>query len=575
MKSTKAEALVVLVIIAGMPIKDSSLDNTSGRKHPVPQNVMDVEFKVVGDLTLRQVLYIALGGILAYLSYRAGLPSIWKWSFVVFFSLLGVAVAFVPIQERGLDKWIVIFIRAMFSPTQMIWMKSYSPPSYFLSDYASIIKNEIITLTPVKSRSKLEAYLDNIQESEDPLDSMQSSRVNAVKSQFSDISLLINEYNQEQQTPTLVVPVLSASPKKEDPKPQTPERVVETNPTKETESLVAEPPQESNSVVEQTIPSFEEMKEDEIKSKNELLGALADIEGGYNQEGPIEVVNTSEYNRPINLSSQPSSTGEINIKGLRKLPPIIIAEDIKGIKVQEESLEKKVSELLEIAKKVRKKYNLDPKNQNIEEVPTISSEPDQVKSIKDRFSELRAEKEKLTNELQKSDEQIQLLKNDSKNTDSLEKQIEVLARRNKELEDMLKQIHGELFRAKQEQEEGFVVDKDFEKSASKISTAKDNSIRQDNTDTTQRVNPRKINIIEGIVKNSQGELLENVVVLIKDNEGNVLRALKTNKLGQFTIQSPIQNGKYIVEAIKGGMQFDTLVAEAKGETITPLYFVAK
>lgn len=567
-----------------MPIKDESLDNSSGRKHPVPQNVMDVEFKVVGDLTLRQVLYIALGGILAYLSYKAGLPSIWKWGLVIFFSILGVAVAFVPIQERGLDKWIVIFIRAMFSPTQMIWIKSYAPPSYFLSDYASIIKNEIITLTPVKSRSKLEAYLENIQEIEDPLDSMQASKVNAVKNQFSDVSLLVNEYQQEQQTPTLVVPVLSATPQREIPRVQNakpivknPEEKVQETPlvTKTEKTLPNKEESQAKTVIEQPIPSFDELRQDEIQSKNELLGALADIEGGYNQEGPIEIVNTSEYNRPINISSQQNSSGEINIKGLRKLPPIIIAEDIKGIKVQEESLEKKVTELLDIAKKVRKKYNLDIQNQDIKE-DRQTNEPEQVRSIKDRFSELRAEKEKLTSELLKSDERIQLLKNDSKNTDALQKQIEQLSRRNKELEDLLKQIHGELYKAKQDQDEGFIVDTSFEKQANKLNNMSPNQSNQQNAKPSDIKTPaNKVNLIEGIVKNAKGELLENVVVLIKDSDGNVLRALKTNKLGQFTVQSPIQNGKYIVEAIKGGMQFDALVAEAKGDKIPPLYFIAK
>lgn len=48
-----------------MPIKEET--ETVGRKHPVPQNVMDVEFKVVGDLTVRQVMYLFIGGILIFI----------------------------------------------------------------------------------------------------------------------------------------------------------------------------------------------------------------------------------------------------------------------------------------------------------------------------------------------------------------------------------------------------------------------------------------------------------------------------------------------------------------------------
>lgn len=563
-----------------MPIKDSSLDNTAGKKHPVPQNVMDVEFKVVGDMSLRQLFYLILGFSSAYIAWRLAIPDIWRWAFAILFSVLGVAIAFIPFQERGLDKWVVIFIKSMFAPTQMIWKKTYTPPSFFLSDYAEIIKNEIITLTPIKSRSKLEAYLENIQETDDPLDSLGTARLKLVKDKLTDFNVITEQYTQERESPTLVIPILSPTTndqkvekQEQSPVSEIPSLKKETVPNNPPKDIEATPEKESSTkntiVIEnqpEQIPDFEELRKDEIDSKNELLNALADIEGGYNQEGPIEVVNKSEYNRPINIGNTEKSQGEINIKGLRKLPPIIIAEDIKGIKIQEESLEKKVTELLDIAKKVRKKYNLDINN--VEKTP-VKNEPDQVKTIKDRFSELRTEKDKLTTELQRSDEQIKLLQKDSKNTTELQKQIEILSKRNKELEQLLSQIHGELYKAKKEQEMGFEVDQNFSKETKSIA---------DKTKTqpaSPPVNKNKINIIEGTIKSKAGELVENAVVLIKDKDGNVLRALKTNKLGQFSVQSPLQNGKYIVEAIKGGLEFDILAIEANGQILPPLYFVAR
>ena len=69
-----------------MPIREDNqnplellaeMSGGSGRKHSVPQNVMDVEFKVVGDITLRQLGFLCLGGVFGYIFYNSGLPSFW------------------------------------------------------------------------------------------------------------------------------------------------------------------------------------------------------------------------------------------------------------------------------------------------------------------------------------------------------------------------------------------------------------------------------------------------------------------------------------------------------------------
>ena len=176
-----------------MPIKDDNqnpleilagLSGGNGRKHPVPQNVMDVEFKVVGDLTLRQLGFLCLGGVGAYIFYNSGLPSFWAILLAGLAIILGIAVAFVPIEERGLDKWVVLFLRAMTFQTQLIWKKSSITPAYFLSDYADIIKNEIITLTPIKSRNKLDEYLGLLPEDPDDMDLYQNSKVSNISNKF-------------------------------------------------------------------------------------------------------------------------------------------------------------------------------------------------------------------------------------------------------------------------------------------------------------------------------------------------------------------------------------------------------
>ncbi len=50
------------------------------------------------------------------------------------------------------------------------------------------------------------------------------------------------------------------------------------------------------------------------------------------------------------------------------------------------------------------------------------------------------------------------------------------------------------------------------------------------------------------MKDPQRKILPNVILTIKDKNSSPLRALKTNKLGQFATATPLPNGTYLIEA---------------------------
>lgn len=83
------------------------------------------------------------------------------------------------------------------------------------------------------------------------------------------------------------------------------------------------------------------------------------------------------------------------------------------------------------------------------------------------------------------------------------------------------------------------------------------------------------NVINGIIKDISGNLLDGVVVVIYDKEGLPVRALKTNKLGQFTGSTPLHNGTYTVELEKDGFAFDVLQIDLTGAILPPLLITAK
>ena len=93
-------------------------------EHPIPQNISSYQFHLVGDMTLKQFLELAGGVLLAWLIWSAALPAIIKWPLSIFAAISGFAMAFLPVEERPLDQWIIAFFTAIYRPTLFSWKKT-------------------------------------------------------------------------------------------------------------------------------------------------------------------------------------------------------------------------------------------------------------------------------------------------------------------------------------------------------------------------------------------------------------------------------------------------------------------
>lgn len=94
--------------------------------HPVPQNVTSFEFRLIGDMTLKQFIYLAAGVTVAYLTFVffANNAPLVAWPVIIVSAFLGVAFAFIPIANRPLDHWASAFLKAIYSPTKRSWSKN-------------------------------------------------------------------------------------------------------------------------------------------------------------------------------------------------------------------------------------------------------------------------------------------------------------------------------------------------------------------------------------------------------------------------------------------------------------------
>ena len=129
-------------------------------QHPVPQQISSYQFRLVGDMTLKQFFQVAAGIIVAAILYSSQLHFLIKWPLMLFFVLLGVSLAFLPLEDRPLEMWIVAFFRSVYSPTIYFWNKTAAPPKYFRDEEASAtgLKPVVSGVEP-DEEAKLNAYL--------------------------------------------------------------------------------------------------------------------------------------------------------------------------------------------------------------------------------------------------------------------------------------------------------------------------------------------------------------------------------------------------------------------------------
>jgi hypothetical protein len=82
--------------------------------------------------------------------------------------------------------------------------------------------------------------------------------------------------------------------------------------------------------------------------------------------------------------------------------------------------------------------------------------------------------------------------------------------------------------------------------------------------------PEYPNLIVGMVVDKYDRLIDAVIIEITDANRHPVRAVKTNKLGQFFTASSLPNGHYQIQAEKDGYQFGTLSLELTGKIVDPV-----
>jgi hypothetical protein len=363
------------------------------KQHPVPQHITAFEFKLVGDLTLKQFIYAATGLAVAYAAFISNLTFILKWLTILVAATLGLGSAFVPIQDRTLDQWLLNFIRAVFSPTQRVWKKQPLPPEFLREDYSQFLTSQVLSMTPPQSRAQLAAYLKT--KTETPLELI------------ADEQEFLEGLNFKAPLPKGI-----------------------------------------------TVQETEKKKEEYQPQKKPFIKNIT----------------------PGRKIRVPTIEGTITFPHSRPPRPKVVARPKKAPRPPEATLLKRVIREFE------------PRGDA------------GATGIRDHAPEAAA------------------------------------------ISAAVREVQGSK------------ASQDHAPEAAAISAA---------------VRP---NIIRGVVRDSQNRFLKDAVVLVKDQDGDPVRALKTNALGQFFSTTPIDNGDYAMEISADGRNFDIIKFTAEGKVLEPFEF---
>lgn len=501
-------------------------EQTAHRQHPVPQNIMSVEFKLVGDLTVRQFMYLIIGGITVYLALISKISFLWKAVLIVFGGLGSLALAFVPLGDRGLDQWIKNFIKSISTPTQRVWQKALESREYFLADYADSLRKEVVALAPAKSRKAITDYLGGFPA---PAGTFMDKRE--------------EDFLKKINFDVIVPPTLKSSVS------------TVTAPAKTAVSL-EEPPKEEKPAKK------EQFKEDIlVVRKKEDLKNISTVTN-------VSVGRTLKH---IPLE------GEIILpKRTRPLRTITYVEPSSPVSDNQhrQELLRKAQELRKVLKKAEEKFS--PEGAVLPASELILGDKEESRAKEKELTEivntLRKENKKLSTEMESLKAQMQGL---DKTKETYKTQLSSYAERIKELEKK-KVLVEETIQIKEPSKTEENPPNENEEIVRNLSRSVVKERKEIPSEKAQKENKEDAhpNIIWGMVKDKEGFLLENATLIIRDDNDSPIRALKTNKLGQFISATPLPNGTYKIEVLNSENYFDIINVVLTGKPLKALDFSA-
>lgn len=187
--------------------------------HPIPQDVTGFQFKLIGNLTVKQFAYLATGIVFGWVLLQLPVNILIKFPLGALSAILGIGLAYFPVGGRPMDLMIGNYIKALFRPTQFIYKKTggqiYFPNNVPFSAARSVsqYKNDL----NIFPKDKLKAYLESMNtESQRVVDERENTFLTSVASlttgNVSHLPAATPSLTTQQTSPQPILIIRNSSP---------------------------------------------------------------------------------------------------------------------------------------------------------------------------------------------------------------------------------------------------------------------------------------------------------------------------------------------------------------------------
>ncbi len=506
-------------------------------QHPVPQHIAAFEFKLFGNLTARQFITLIFPLSIAAITYFSSLPILVRIPLALTIGIVGAFIALVPVGGRPFDKWIFAFIKAVSAPTQRVWIKEKRIPG-FLSIVTKPPQKEVKIPQEIteKGRERMIAYLRSLPKenvtSLDIKEQLALDRLGFPASQYEGnlppailwpVSPWEDKYvaiGQGESGYLLGSLPQVAGPLEEIPQSQT-APVLEPEPRPQITSQQAAPSAVTRAKIQPqakqfTLSGLEKRLDHKPQEIIDLARPSAHLasETNYSLDNVIPIKISEGQFRLVH------GVGNTRVRKLHFAPPANF--DLSKLPIRGERK-------FDISDELKKRYHFE------DDSPAVV---------------LPIQQEKIQAAPQAVDVP-------EANPIPLPKPEAV------HLPD---EHHAKL--APKQEEKPKVEKSEF--SQFSISD-KDQNQQTGNVQQAQIIPlTDKPNILSGLVTDEKGSPIESAVLVVRDESGIPVRALKTNKLGQFLSATPLSSGSYTIEAESDLASFKPVSIHLTGQILAPI-----
>lgn len=420
--------------------------------HPIPQDVTGFQFRLIGDMTIKQFAYVAIAGVLVVILWYLPVFILIKAFLIPLFGLTGLALAFLPVEGRPLDLMASNFLKALFTPNQYVFQKAGGGLSFLnlpqdtYFQPAAKDSNHPHPEDDLRKKELLASYLNQTDHvSKNPLDSKETQYLTGL-------------FSTQPTSPVTALP----------PAPLQPQAVAQ-DAAQATAIQLSSAPQPPTTTQDISIP----------------------------HTAPVQIQEPAK-NEPAQAANSDSE------EALEKQAEAV-QHELEAAKIKE-ATQKSTEEGIAAHEKV---IELDKKLQDI-----------------------YSEKQRLEQEL------LELKKQLGKSNDQAKTPTQAVE---------------------------------------KAETQNVRKIPQSMSKKAGMPTPPDVpNLLMGIVKDSRGNVLPNILVEVKDQQGNPVRAFKTNPLGQFASATTLQNGVYTLafEDPQKQHRFELIELIVNDQIIQPLEIIS-